>query len=714
MGKSLVLAEKPSVGRDIARVLGCGKKSNSYHENDSYIITWALGHLITLAMPEKYNKKYEQWTLENLPILPDRFKLEIINNTSKQFASIRKLMERKDVTEIIIATDAGREGELVARWILEYAGNKKPIKRLWISSVTDKAIKDGFASLQDGKKYNNLYYAARARAKADWIVGLNGSRALTCKHNASLTMGRVQTPTLQLVKEREDEIRNFIPKTYYELSATVEGIRFMSYHKDTKNTRINGKEQAESLVQRVKKGQGIITNVEKKEKQSVQTGFYDLTKLQRDANKMYGFSAKHTLNVMQNLYERHKVLTYPRTDSKFITEDIVPTLRERVQACKRIFDNDVVSPLLKTPIKARKNYVNAKEVGDHHGIIPTEIEPDYTAFSNDEQKIYKLVTKRFIAVLLPPYRYEEITYEMEIDKIPFKGKGRIITEEGWKKVYRDVAYQEYNDEKREEEQIVSSVLLKKGQSIEKLYPKLEQKKTSPPSYLSEADLLYQMEKAGLGTVATRADIIEKIDNHQYVEKVGQSLRVTKTGRQLLALVPEDIKTKELTAKWERTLENIQKGKTSEDDFIKEMISFTKILIREIKEDTTSFTPDNLTTDVCPECGKRLLMVKNKYGKKLVCQDRNCSYKKHLSKTTNARCPQCHKKMELVGEKEKQTFICICGHKEKLEAFQKRKDGNKKAMSKKEVQKYLKKSQKEEGAFNNAFAGLLGTIETKEK
>lgn len=700
MSKTLVLAEKPSVGRDIARVLGCQAKGQSYMESNQYIVTWALGHLVTLATPEGYNKAYNTWTLESLPMIPKPFKLEVIKNTSKQYFQVRKLMERSDVKEIIIATDAGREGELVARWIIDYAGCKKPLKRLWISSVTDKAIKDGFNKLVNGNHYNNLYYAARARAQADWVVGLNGTRALTVKHNASLSMGRVQTPTLGLVNQRELEIRKFVAQDYYELEGEIDGIKVKAYQPKTGATRWLKKSIAEEMHQSIQTSVAVIKSLTVKEKQTLKTGFYDLTELQRDANRQFGYSAKETLSTMQMLYERHKVLTYPRTDSKYITEDVVGTLIDRLRACRTGSNKDFVGQIIKNGIKAKPTFVNNAKVGDHHGLIPTEVSPSYHQLSPKELKIYNLVVDRFLAVLMPPYRYEEVSLEAEMKQVQFRGKARKTIDQGWQAIY--------GGELATTGKVSTSV--SKGDKVKIDGLELKSGKTSPPSYLTEADLLGQMEKSGLGTVATRADMIEKIVHHSYVDKQSKYLRMTKTGKQLLALVPEAIKSKELTAKWEQDLELIAKGKKKDQAFMSEIINFTQEIIKEIRSDQATFKHDNVSSETCPNCGQKLLNVENKFGKRLVCRDRDCGYKRNIAKTTNARCPNCHKKMTMVGEGDKQTFVCKCGHKEKLTAFNKRKSGNKASANKHEVEKYLNKSNKSEENFNNPFAALLGKID----
>lgn len=399
MAKSIVIAEKPSVARDIARVLKCDKKGNGYLEGSKYIVTWALGHLVTLADPESYDVKYKQWNLEDLPMLPERLKLTVIKQTGKQFNAVKSQLLRKDVNEIIIATDAGREGELVARWIIDKVKMQKPIKRLWISSVTDKAIKDGFANLKPGKAYDNLYASAVARSEADWYIGLNATRALTTRFNAQLNCGRVQTPTVAMIASREDEIKHFKAQTYYGIEAqTAERLKLT--WQDTKgNSRSFNKEKTDAIVNKISKQNATVVDIDKKQKKSFAPGLYDLTELQRDANKIFGYSAKETLNIMQKLYEQHKVLTYPRTDSRYISSDIVGTLPERLKACGVGEYRPLAHKVLQKPVKSNKSFVDDSKVSDHHAIIPTESYVNFSAFTDKERKIYDLVVKRFLAVL---------------------------------------------------------------------------------------------------------------------------------------------------------------------------------------------------------------------------------------------------------------------------------------------------------------------------
>lgn len=576
MGKTLVLAEKPSVGRDLARVLNCSKKINGALEGNKYIVTWALGHLVTLAEPEKYDNKYQSWNMEDLPLLPSRLKLEIIKKTSKQFYAVKEQMERKDVEEIIIATDAGREGELVARWIIEKVYIKKPIKRLWISSVTDKAIKEGFNKLKDGKFYDNLYASAIARAEGDWIVGINATRALTCKHNAQLSCGRVQTPTLAMIAQREEEIKSFKPKTYYGISAQAHGIKFLWQDDKTNSTSTFDKNYRDNVIQSIKDKSAKVIEVKKAYKKSYPPGLYDLTELQRDANRIFGYSAKETLSIMQRLYENHKVLTYPRTDSKYISKDIVETLRDRVQACTVGAYNKLTNQILKTTIKGNPSFVDDNKVSDHHAIIPTEQRASLNALSENERKIYDLVVKRFLAVLFPPFEYEQTLIKAKAGNGVFIVKGKVVIKEGWKAVYH---YQEEEDNENIEEQVLPNI--ERG-AILKLSSILETTgQTKAPAYFNEGTLLQAMENpvrymdsknkdliktigetGGLGTVATRADIIEKLYGGFLIEKRGKDIYITSKGKQLLDLAPKDLKSPKLTAQWEQKLNDISKGNLS--------------------------------------------------------------------------------------------------------------------------------------------------------
>ncbi len=728
--KHLVIAEKPSVARDIARVLGCSKKNNSYMEGKDYVVTWALGHLVTLADPEEYGEQYKTWRLDTLPMLPDRWKLVVIRQTSKQYHAVKEQIFRKDISDIIIATDAGREGELVARWILEKAGNKKTLKRLWISSVTDKAIREGFSHLRPGKDYENLYHAATARAEADWEVGINATRALTCKYNAQLSCGRVQTPTLAMIASREEEIKKFIPKPYYGLRAVAKGISFIWTDAKNNSGRTFDKSRIESIyknaAQRIR-----ITEVKKKAKKTFSPALYDLTALQREANQRYGYSAKQTLNIMQRLYENHKVLTYPRTDSRYLTADMTGTLKERLKACAVGPYRKAASRLSMHEIKADKSFVNNAKVSDHHAIIPTEQYVQLEHMSNEERKIYDLVVRRFLAVLSPACEYEEISLTGMIGKETFRAKGSRILKAGWREIY-DADWEDLEDEDTADNSgsTVSSSLtdttwpdVREGTELPVTSLSITEGKTKPPAYFTEGTLIAAMENparymqhkdqtlaralgetGGLGTVATRADIIEKLFGSFLMEKKGAEIHITSKGKQLLSLVPPDLKSPELTAQWELRLKSIAQGKESQSKFMAEIENYTKSLISQIKNADGTFRHDNLTRHKCPQCGKLMLEVNGKHGKMLVCQDRECGYRETISRRTNARCPVCHKKMELVGKGDAQRFVCSCGHKEKLSSFQERKKKEGKSANKRDVAAYMRKQAKEVNEpINNAFA-----------
>lgn len=726
MSKSLVIAEKPSVARDIARVLKCTKKGNGSLEGDKYIVTWALGHLVTHADPEQYDVKYKEWKMEDLPIIPDPFKLVPIRQTTKQFTAVKTLLNRQDVNEVIIATDAGREGELVARWILAKAKSRKPIKRLWISSVTDQAIREGFNNLKDGRKYDHLYEAAVARAEADWVVGINATRALTVKYNAQLSTGRVQTPTLAMIANREQQIKNFKPKTYYGLQALTNTVTFTWHEKGTNQTQSFQKEKMEQLLKSLDSVKtGEVIDVKTTPKRAPAPHLFDLTELQKEAHKRYGWSAKETLSTLQNLYEHHKIVTYPRTDSKHLTSDMKSTFTDRIKASAvgdyRAAANKILS---KGTPQAQKGVVNDALVSDHHAIIPTEEVVNLRALSDKEYKLYDLIVKRFLAVFYGAYEYDQTVVTLKVGNETFTAKGNTVRDEGWKAVYLQ------EDEQSNERTLP---VFKKGEQVSLRGIALTEGQTKPLARFNEGTLLAAMENpsqfmgdeskelvktlketGGIGTVATRADIIEKLFKSFVIEKKGNDLYTTSKGRQLLDLAPADLKSPALTAEWETQLTKIAKGQAKKADFMRQMIDFTQKSISDIKKSDQKFKHDNISGKVCSECGKPMLEVNGKRGKMLVCSDRTCGNKKKVSTITNARCPVCHKKLELRGEGEGRIFACKCGHREKLSAFEKRKkqSGNQK-VSKRDVQKYMKTQQKEEPentAMADALAKLFGNKE----
>jgi len=721
LGKILVLAEKPSVGRDLAKVLNCNQGGNGCLMGNKYIVTWALGHLVTLADPEAYGEQYKSWSLETLPMLPNKMELVVIKETSKQFGIVKSLLKRPDVDELVIATDAGREGELVARWIIIKAGFAKPVRRLWISSQTDKSIRDGFNNLKPGKEYDNLYKSAECRAEADWLIGLNVTRALTCKHNAQLSAGRVQTPTLAMIVERENEIRRFVPKDYWTIQASANGFTLQWLDKTSGQARLFNRQQAEAILTKIKGRDGNVIEVRKESKEEQPPLAYDLTELQRDANRKFNYSAKQTLGIMQKLYETYKVVTYPRTDSRHITDDIVPTLPERLRSISTGPYAEAARMLLRGRIKTTKRLVDNSKVTDHHAIIPTEQPVNLSELDHDERNIFDLIARRFIAVLSPSFEYEQTTVKVDIQGEQLIAKGKIVKVRGWKTIYDAKSggnsafdFSEGNDE--EQDQNLPDV--KKGDKLKISSVQLVNGKTKPPARYTEATLLTAMEHpgkfiendelremmdktSGLGTPATRADIIEKLFNSFYMERRGKEIHPTSKGIQLVDMVPAELKSPELTAKWEQKLTLISKGKSNPAEFVNDMKSYATKLVSNVISSTDVYKHDNMTREKCPECGKYLLEVNGKKGKMLVCQDRECGYRKGLSMVSNARCPECHKKMEIRGEGENKGFFCSCGYREKLEAFNKRKGEQ---VNKKDVGRFL--SQQADEGINSALADAL--------
>ncbi len=713
--KSLVIAEKPSVGRELARVLGCKKKGDGYIEGDKYVVTWSLGHLITLADPEEYDDRYKKWSMDYLPMLPKKMKLTVIKNTSKQYRAVSALTKRKDINEVIIATDSGREGELVARWILMKCGYKGALKRLWISSQTDKAIREGFASLKDAKHYDNLFKSAEARSHADWIVGLNISRALTCKFNTSLSAGRVQTPTLALIVERENAIRSFKPKEYYTVSVKTSAFTGL-YKADDGIARMYSKEAADKIAAAVNKKIGTIVDISKKKKETAPPAAYDLTELQRDANKKFGYSAKETLNIMQSLYEYHKVLTYPRTDSRYITEDVADTIPERLKALFLTPYAELAKAIAKGKINT-KYIVNSAKVTDHHAIIPTEQRPDFSAMSSKERTIYDLVVKRFLAVLMDAYEYEETKLVLRCEVYNFHAKGNITLKSGWKAVYGNITSEPENED--EDEKTQSLPKINKGDRYNILDTKITAGKTKPPARYTEATLLSAMEHptvsdkqlnkvltetSGLGTPATRADIIEKLFSAFYVERHEKEIVPTKKGIQLIELVPEDLKSAVMTAKWEEILNKISLGKADSKAFITDIAAFATGLVSSVKASDKRYVHDNATKERCPECGEFLLDVNGKKGKMYVCSNPECKYRRSVSVMTKARCPECHKTMELRGKDDAKMFCCVCGYRERLSDFQARRSND--SAGKHEVRSFLANQDNGNKGINDALAEQL--------
>ena len=725
MAKTLVLAEKPSVGKELARVLGCRRGGDGYLEGDRYVVTWALGHLVTLADPDVYDKKLEKWNMEDLPMLPEPMKLVVIRETSRQFKVVQSLMKRSDVSELVIATDAGREGELVARWIMVKAGWNKPAKRLWISSQTDRAIREGFANLKPSRDYDDLFRSAQARSEADWLVGLNVTCALTCKYNAQLSAGRVQTPTLALIVQREDEIRRFVPKEFYGAAIELDGFHATWRDKNGQG-RTFDRAEAEKIVRECTAKPCVLSQVSRMKRQTPPPAAYDLTELQRDANRKYAYSAKETLDLMQSLYERHKVLTYPRTDSRYISDDVVPTLPDRLRAVMTGPYKELAQQVFRARPLQTKYLVNNAKVTDHHAIIPTEEAPDLLQMTGPERNIYDLVVRRFLAVLLPPFAYEQIKLTVSVGDYHFVANGRLVRQQGWKAAYDKLAG--LGDEQAEEDEQRLPELTQ-GQRMQVRAARVTTGKTSPPARYTEATLLTAMEHpagqvedkhlsqilqqtSGLGTPATRADIIEKLFSSFYIERHGKELMPTSKGIQLIGLVPPELRSAELTARWEDRLARIAKGQERDREFVSQMRTYAAKLVEQVKASDAKYTHDNQTRKPCPQCGKLLLLVKGKRGDMLVCPDRECGFRKSVTQVTNARCPNCHKKLELWGEGDKRMFACACGYREKLSDFTERRKRD--GAGKSDVRRYLAQQQNQQQTANPAMADALAKWMEKNK
>lgn len=690
--KKLILAEKPSVARDIGRILNANEKKKNYLEGKNYVITWALGHLLGLKMPEDLNKKWEKWQLETLPMLPKFIGTKPLPKTRSQLKTIESLVKRKDINEIVIATDAGREGELVARWILQYVHANKKVTRLWISSQTDKAVKQGFKELKPAEKYDNLYESALARATADWLVGLNVTRALTVKYQDNLSAGRVQTPTLALVRRQEEKIEKFMPQKYYRIALRLGNQT--AYMKQKNIYAIKERDEAEKKKRHLDNFKGQIRNINSKVKREAAPLLYDLTELQREANKRYGYSAKKTLSLVQSLYEIHKVVSYPRTDSRYLSNDIKSTLMERLQAIRK-YDSRAEESIKNKAKVILKKVFNDSKVTDHHALIPTEQVPNYSKFSADEQKIYNLIVSRFLGIFAQPYTVEELRVVVTFDKDEFIFVGKKVLDYGWK-----------NKDASEE----VALNLKKDTVVSPNFT-VEEKLTTPPSPLTEAGLLAQMEKFGLGTPATRAEIIEKLVKSELMERTGHALRVTPKGKQLLNLVNKELVSPKLTAKWEKQLEDIAHGKMKSQKFIGDIKNDTKRLVSEVKNSKENYKDFSLTKKRCPECNSFLKVRKTRDGEIYVCSDPECNYRRRKdAKVSNHRCPQCHRKMLIVEGKNGKYFRCkYDGTTEKMTVGKK----NKK-MTKHEERRLLKKINQDDEPQESPLALALKTAMGKNE
>src|SRR5438105_2820157 len=627
MGKTLVIAEKPSVGRDLAAALpGAFAKNDAYLESDDYVVTWAVGHLVELAQPEDYDEKLKKWRMADLPIVPDDFRLKPRDAKSKkQLTAIRKLLARADVDRVINACDAGREGELIFAYIYESTGAKKPVDRLWISSMTKQAIKEGFERLRPGDQLAPLEAAARSRSEADWLVGMNATRAATIRGRAwvggVVSLGRVQTPTLAMIVKREREIQAFVPEPYWLVRAAFEppydGLWF-----EGDETRIKEAGRADDIVARVSGKDGEVESVERKEQSERAPLLYDLTSLQRDANRRFGFSARRTLQAAQSLYEGKKAITYPRTSSRFLSGDLVPQLKPTAETLLPIPDYaDAARFVLGLQQLPLGRVVNDARVDDHHAIIPTDVEHDVSEFTPDERRVFDLVARRFLAVFHPPARYARTTIVTLVEGERFRTRGKVTLEAGWRTVYGHQSDEERKAQEEEGEgEGIELPELQQGQKVRCVTAASEAKETKPPPRYTEATLLSAMETAGklvddeelreamkergLGTPATRAETIETLIRREYVERVAKDLQPTPKGLQVITMLEEHpLTSPELTGDWEKRLTDIEHGSDDRKAFIDDIASFTRSTVEQIAAlDKEKLRPERVELGPCPRCG----------------------------------------------------------------------------------------------------------------
>jgi DNA topoisomerase-3 len=633
--KTLVIAEKPSVGRDLAAALpGSFARQEGFLESDDYVITWAVGHLVELQEPEDYDERFKKWRMADLPILPEEFALKPRDAKSrKQLSLIKKLLKRDDVDHVINACDAGREGELIFAYVYEAAGVEKPVERLWISSMTRQAIREGFERLRPGSQLASLEAAARSRSEADWLVGMNATRAATIRGRSwvggVVSLGRVQTPTLAMIVKREREIQAFVPEPYWLVRAAFDP-RYEGLWFEGDKTRLEDGKRADEIVGRVSGKNGVVASVERKEQSERAPLLYDLTSLQRDANRRFGFSARRTLSAAQSLYEDKKAITYPRTSSRFLSGDLVPQLKPTAGTLEPIVEyREAARFVLALDQLPLGRVVNDKRVDDHHAIIPTDIEHDLGAFSPDERRVFDLIARRFLAVFHPPARYARTTVVTEVEGERFRTRGKVTLQAGWRSVYG----LEANADKPQEEEGEGGELpaLTKGQAVRCVSAESEAKETKPPPRYNEATLLSAMETAGkliddeelreamkergLGTPATRAETIETLIRREYVERVGKDLQATPKGLQVITMLEEHpLTSPELTGDWEKRLTDIEHGSGDRKGFMREIEGFTRSTVERIAAlDREKLRPERVELGPCPRCGETIRENSRAYG-----------------------------------------------------------------------------------------------------
>lgn len=560
MGKTLVLAEKPSVGRDIARALGVKGAGEGMIEGEQYVISWAVGHLVALCDPDELNPEWKKWRWETLPMLPETLQTKVLPGTKKQFSIVKKLLLSKEIDSVVCATDSGREGELIFRYIYQQAGCVKPVMRLWISSMTDAAIREGFERMKPSSAYDGLYESARCRSEADWLIGMNASRAYTLRYDALLSVGRVQTPTLCLLVKRDQEIRAFVPQDYWEIRADFGDYTGLWVHPETGETRCMNERQAREISAQVKGQPARVTEYTCEPKRQPPPFLYDLTSLQRDANRQLGFSAAKTLQIVQSLYEKHKLITYPRTDSRYLTHDMPEKVKKAIESLSIEPCATLKSKVLAAPLSKSSRIYNDQKVSDHHAIIPTGRRIP-SSLSSQEAAVFDLIARRLLAVHFPDYEYESAKATTVSQGHSFRSNGTRMISAGWKEVYQD------QQKKKEPEDALPA--LRSGDERTVKSVKVKALKTKPPEPHTDATLLAAMENAGrtladeslresmkdsgLGTPATRAAVIERLIEVGYARRKGKTILSTEKGEKLIAVAPEQLTSAELTGKWEKAL-----------------------------------------------------------------------------------------------------------------------------------------------------------------
>ena len=627
--KTLIIAEKPSVARDLTDALpGTFENHDSYYESEDTVITFAVGHLVELIAPEEYDERFKKWRMDDLPIIPDEFRLHARDKKAeKQLKVIHKLLQRDDVDKVVNACDAGREGELIFAYIYETSGVDKPVERLWINSLTKTAIKEGFEHLRPGEQLRQLEAAARSRSEADWLVGMNATRAATIRGRAwvggVVSLGRVQTPTLALLVKREREIQAFVPEPYWLVHAEFDP-RYQGLWFEGDETRLKEAKRAEEIAAKVSGKDGTVESVERKEQSERAPLLYDLTSLQRDANRRFGFSARRTLQVAQSLYEDKKAITYPRTSSRWLSGDLVPQLKPTAATLQPIGEYAsaarYVLGLQQLPLA---RVVNDSKVDDHHAIIPTDVEHDVSRFSPDERRIFDLIARRFLAVFHPPARYARTTVVTLVEEERFRSRGKVTLEAGWRGVYgllSDADAQQQRQDEEGENESAELPPLEQGQTVKCASAEVEAKETKPPPRYTEATLLSAMETAGkliddeelreamkesgLGTPATRAETIETLIRREYIERAGKDLTPTPKGLQVITMLEEHpLTSPELTGNWEKRLTDIEHGTDDRGKFIDDIAEFTRATVEKIAElDKEKLRPERVELGPCPRCG----------------------------------------------------------------------------------------------------------------